>query len=66
MTSNFKAVVEGLRVEVELLSEASEAELQRLRDIVEEHCPVLDLLQNATPVAIRSQRAIAGPVLAAG
>ena len=52
MTKNLRSVVE--------------AELQRLRDIVEEHGPVLDLLQNATPVAIRSQRAVAGPVLAAG
>ena len=41
MTKNSRSLVEGLRVEV-------------------------GLLQNATPVAIRSQRAVAGPVLAAG
>ena len=57
---------QGLRVEVTLESPASETELERLRATVDQHCPVLDLLQNATPVAIQAQRALPGPVLAAG
>lgn len=57
---------QGLTVEVSLVSSASDAELQRLRDVVERHCPVLDLLKNATPVAIAAKRALAGPALAAG
>ena len=57
---------QGLTVEVSLVSTASDAELERLRDVVERHCPVLDLLQNATPVAIAAERALAGPVIAAG
>jgi len=57
---------QGLAVEVSLVSSASDAELERLREVVERHCPVLDLLQNATPVAIAAGRALAGPVIAAG
>ena len=57
---------QGLRVEVTLESPASEAELERLRRTVDQHCPVLDLLRNATPVAIQARRALPGPVLAAG
>ena len=61
MARSYKTVVE-----VSLVSSASDAELQRLRDVVERHCPVLDLLKNATPVAIAAKRALAGPALAAG
>ncbi len=33
-------------------SQASEEQLKRLKDVVDAHCPVLDLLRNGTPVRI--------------
>ena len=40
----------AIRGTVTLDSQASVAELQRLRDHVDAHCPVLDLLSNPTPL----------------
>jgi uncharacterized OsmC-like protein len=44
---------ESIRTEVTLEGPASESEFQRLRDSVDRHCPVLDILQNATPVSLK-------------
>lgn len=38
-------------------SPASDEELQRLKQIVDSHCPVLDILQNPTPVQLELRRA---------
>jgi len=51
----------GITGSVRFNSPASAAELERLKRVVDAHCPVLDLFNNATPVKI----AIAGPVPAA-
>lgn len=40
----------SIRTEVVLQGPASDAEFQRLRDTVNRHCPVLDILKNTTPV----------------
>jgi uncharacterized OsmC-like protein len=42
----------AIRGTVELTSSAPESELQRLRTYVDAHCPVLDLITAATPVAL--------------
>lgn len=42
-----------VRLGVELRGPASDEEYARLKDAVDAHCPVLDLLRNATPVATR-------------
>ena len=42
----------AIRTEVTLDSPASEAEIERLKATVNKHCPVLDILQNATPVSL--------------
>lgn len=41
-----------IEAEVVLDSPASEADLARLKDIVDRHCPVLDILRNPTPVQL--------------
>jgi uncharacterized OsmC-like protein len=41
-----------IEAEVILDSPASEADLARLKDIVDRHCPVLDILRNPTPVKL--------------
>ncbi|MBO6835178.1 MAG: OsmC family protein [Alphaproteobacteria bacterium] len=62
----------GLDIQVELDSDAPAAELDRLKRTVDAHCPVLDIIRNATPVAARTHRQpdgdeIAGePILFAG
>ncbi|GAA4963399.1 OsmC family protein [Pseudonocardia tropica] len=40
----------AVRLVVDLKGPASPEEYQRLRDTVDEHCPVLDLFRNPTPV----------------
>ncbi len=40
-----------IRAEVTLDSPASDAELARLKEVVDRHCPVLDILTAATPVS---------------
>ncbi|MGR4000289.1 MAG: OsmC family protein [Alphaproteobacteria bacterium] len=42
-----------LRIFVQLDSTASEDEIRHLHETVDAHCPVLDLLQNRTPVSVR-------------
>jgi len=43
---------QGIRAEVTLDSPASDADLARLKEIVDRHCPVLDILRNPTPVTL--------------
>ncbi|WP_028927613.1 OsmC family protein [Pseudonocardia acaciae] len=43
----------GIRLAVNLSGPATDADYQRLKDAVDEHCPVLDLLRNPTPVTTR-------------
>jgi len=47
---------------VTLTSSAPGAELARLKAVVDAHCPVLDILRNATPVELTLE---SGPVAAA-
>jgi uncharacterized OsmC-like protein len=47
-----RAGYQGIRVSVNLKSSASEEDLLKLKEIVDAHCPVLDILTNPTPVAI--------------
>ena len=42
----------GINVTVNIESTASDAEIDKLKDIVNAHCPVLDLFNNKTPVNI--------------
>ena len=51
----------GIKGSVSFDSSAPAEDLERLKSVVDAHCPVLDLFNNATPVQI----AIAAPVLAA-
>ena len=43
----------GIRGVVELKSPASQGELERLKAVVDAHCPVLDILSAPTPVELR-------------
>lgn len=43
---------ENVTVEVEFDSPASDAKLQELKRTVDAHCPVLDILRNATPTEL--------------
>ena len=43
---------QAIEAEVILDSPASEAELARLKQVVDRHCPVLDILRNPTPVQL--------------
>ena len=43
---------ENVTVEVAFDSPASDAKLQELKHIVDAHCPVLDILRNATPTEL--------------
>ena len=45
-----RAGYQGIRATVNLESSASEAQLQQLRDVVNAHCPVLDILAKPVPV----------------
>lgn len=42
----------NIRGTVQFDSTATEADLQRLKEVVDAHCPVLDLFRNATPVQL--------------
>lgn len=46
---------QGISGTVHLRSSASDQELQRLRDIVNAHCPVLDIISNPVPVQLDLQ-----------
>lgn len=43
---------QNIRGTVNIESSASEAELQKLRAVVDAHCPVLDMLANKVPVSL--------------
>jgi putative redox protein len=43
---------QNIRGTVNLVSSASEADLQKLRAVVDAHCPVLDILTNKVPVSL--------------
>jgi uncharacterized OsmC-like protein len=43
---------QSIEAEVLLDSPASEQELLRLKEIVDRHCPILDILSNPTPVQL--------------
>lgn len=43
---------QNIRGTVNIQSSASEAELQKLRAMVDAHCPVLDILTNKVPVSL--------------
>lgn len=43
---------QAIRGTVELTSSASEEQLQTLREVVDAHCPVLDILTKPVPVAL--------------
>jgi putative redox protein len=51
---------QGIEAEVILDSPASEADLQRLKAVVDAHCPVLDILRNPTPVQLSLQTSVLG------
>jgi len=59
---NVRAGYQKIEAEVILDSPASEQELERLKDLVDRHCPVLDMLANPTPVHLSLRKA---PVTAA-
>lgn len=40
----------NIRANVRIKSDASDADLQKLREIVNAHCPVLDIISNKVPV----------------
>lgn len=46
-----------IEAKVTLDSPASEADIARLKDIVDSHCPVLDILRNPTPVDLSLRQA---------
>jgi putative redox protein len=43
---------QNIRGTVNIESSASEAQLQKLRSVVDAHCPVLDILTNKVPVSL--------------
>jgi len=43
---------QNIRGTVNIVSNASETELQKLRAVVDAHCPVLDILTNKVPVSL--------------
>lgn len=47
---------QGIVAEVTIDSPASEDDLQRLKAVVDQHCPVLDILRNPTPVQLELRR----------
>lgn len=47
---------QSIRAVVQLDSPAPESELTRLKETVDRHCPVLDIVQRATPVEISYER----------
>ncbi len=47
---------QAIRVNVEITSSASDADIGRLRAAVNQHCPVLDMLQTPVPTALTLHR----------
>jgi uncharacterized OsmC-like protein len=62
VTDGVRAGYQAIRGTVELTSSASEEQLQTLRKVVNDHCPVLDILSNPVPVTLdlRVTEAVAG------
>ena len=46
----------GVKAYVKIDSTASDEEIEKLKNIVNEHCPVLDIFSNKTPVDISVSR----------
>ncbi len=42
----------AIRGTVHLVSDASDEDIAKLREIVNAHCPVLDIMKNPVPVAL--------------
>ncbi len=59
-----RAGYQGIRGTVTLQSSAPEADLQKLRSVVNAHCPVLDVLANPVPVDLELE-VQASPAVAA-
>lgn len=57
---NVRPGFQAIRGTVRLDSPASTAELERLKAHVDAHCPVFDLLSNATPLALELARPLEG------
>jgi len=49
---------QSIRATVRLDSPAPEADLTRLKETVDRHCPVLDIVQHATPVEVTYERVL--------
>jgi putative redox protein len=47
----------NITANVQIEGPASEADIQRLKDTVDEHCPVLDINSNQTPVTVNVPKA---------
>jgi uncharacterized OsmC-like protein len=52
VSDNVRAGFQDIRGTVELDSTASPEDLSRLKEIVDAHCPVLDILQGSVPVSL--------------
>ncbi|MHA1151243.1 MAG: OsmC family protein [Alphaproteobacteria bacterium] len=50
VSDDVRSGYQTIRGTVELTSSASEEQLQTLREIVNTHCPVLDILSNPVPI----------------
>jgi putative redox protein len=50
VSQDIRAGFQKVEAKVTLDSPASDADIARLKDIVDRHCPVLDILRNPTPV----------------
>ena len=51
----------GIAAEVIIDSPASDDDIERLKEAVESHCPVLDIIGNATPVAVTVRKKDVAP-----
>lgn len=56
VNDNVRAGFQDIRGTVELDSTASAEDLARLKQIVDAHCPVLDILQGSVPVTLEIDR----------
>jgi len=61
---NVRPGFRSIQADITLDSPASAADLERLRETVDRHCPVLDILQNPTPVALAVTRPAGAQVAA--
>ena len=52
VAESVRSVYQAIRGTVNIVSSASEADLQKLRAAVDAHCPVLDILTNKVPVSL--------------